>query len=105
MFLAYEDIFVTNAFTNFKDLLRDVSYSPMMAEMLSYLGSASALYALRREGRVSRPDENFAREIMQLFTIGTSFRNNDCLVSYLHFISNLMSQIFHFYFIIKVYIN
>ena len=70
MFLTYEDIFVRNAFKNFKDLLRDVSYSPLMAEMLTFLGSTSALYALQREGRVSRPDENYAREIMQLFTIG-----------------------------------
>ena len=38
--------------------------------MLSYLESKSASYVLRTEGRVSRPDENFAREIMQLFTIG-----------------------------------
>ncbi len=59
-----------NAFGNFKDLLREVSYSPVMAEMLTFLDSTSALYALRREGRVSRPDENYAREIMQLFTIG-----------------------------------
>lgn len=75
MFLAYEDIFAQNAFGNFKDLLRDVSYSPMMGEMLSFHDSASALYALQREGRVSRPDENFAREIMQLFTIGESSFN------------------------------
>ncbi len=41
-----------------------------MAEMLSFLESKSAAYVLRNEGRVSRPDENYAREIMQLFTIG-----------------------------------
>lgn len=41
-----------------------------MGEMLSFLGSKSASYVLREEGRVSRPDENYAREIMQLFTIG-----------------------------------
>jgi uncharacterized protein (DUF1800 family) len=61
---------VRNAFGNYRDILREVSYSPMMGEMLSYVDSVSALYALQREGRVSRPDENYAREIMQLFTVG-----------------------------------
>jgi uncharacterized protein (DUF1800 family) len=70
MFLNYDDIFVRNAFGNYRDILKEVSYSPMMGEMLSFVGSASALYALQREGRVSRPDENYAREIMQLFTVG-----------------------------------
>ena len=70
MFLNYYDIFVRNAFGNFRDIVREVSYSPMMAEMLSFLSNASSLYALQREGRVSRPDENYAREIMQLFTVG-----------------------------------
>lgn len=41
-----------------------------MAEMLSFLDSKSASYVLENEGRISRPDENFAREVMQLFTIG-----------------------------------
>lgn len=41
-----------------------------MGEMLTYLDSRSASYVLRTEGRISRPDENFARELMQLFTIG-----------------------------------
>ncbi len=61
MFLNYKDIFVRNAFGNYRDILREVSYSPMMAEMLSFLDSSSSLYALIREGRVSRPDENYAR--------------------------------------------
>ncbi len=47
-----------------------------MGEMLSFLGSKSASYVLREEGRVSRPDENYAREIMQLFTIGLYTEKN-----------------------------
>ena len=70
MFVNYGDVFVRNAFGNYRDILREVSYSPMMAEMLSFLDSASSFYALNREGRISRPDENYAREIMQLFSIG-----------------------------------
>ena len=77
MFLNYKDIFVRNAFGNYRDILREVSYSPMMAEMLSFLDSASSMYALIREGRISRPDENYAREIMQLFSIGLFEMNMD----------------------------
>ncbi len=69
-FLNYYDIFVRNAFGNYRDILKEVSYSPMMAEMLSFLESRSAAYVKRVEERVSRPDENYAREIMQLFSIG-----------------------------------
>lgn len=65
-YLHYYDIFVRNAFGNYRDILKEVSYSPMMAEMLSFLESRSAAYVLRKEGRVSRPDENYAREIMQV---------------------------------------
>jgi uncharacterized protein (DUF1800 family) len=52
-------------------------HSPMMGEMLSYQESRSGAYVERAEGRVSRPDENFAREIMQLFTIGVNRLNID----------------------------
>ena len=77
MFVNYGDIFVRNAFGNYRDILREVSYSPMMAEMLSFLDSASSFYALNREGRISRPDENYAREIMQLFSVGLYDLNMD----------------------------
>lgn len=86
-YLKYYDIFVNNAFGNYRDILKAVAYSPMvskcniykcvtfnfstnysiltqiskMAEMLSYLESKSAAFVLKSEGRVSRPDENFAR--------------------------------------------
>jgi len=76
-FLNYHDIFVRNAFGNYRDILKEVSYSPMMGEMLSYLESRSAAYVARVEKRVSRPDENYAREIMQLFTIGVHWLNDD----------------------------
>lgn len=33
MFTSFYDIFVRNAFRNYKDVLREVSYSPIMAEM------------------------------------------------------------------------
>jgi len=62
--LTYVDIFVRNAFGNLEDILREISYSPLMGNYLTYK---------RNQGFVagnSFPDENFAREMMQLFTIG-----------------------------------
>ena len=36
--------------------------SPIMADMLSYLGSQSTFYAKSRRSIIAFPDENFARE-------------------------------------------
>lgn len=63
IFLNYYDIFVRNAFGNYFDILKEVSYSPMMAEMLSYLNSQSLPYAFRNTGLLSFPDENYARYV------------------------------------------
>jgi hypothetical protein len=49
----------------------------MMAEMLTYLDSSSTAYLFRNRGRVEFADENYAREIMQLFSIGIYELNND----------------------------
>ena len=76
-FLAYYDIFVRHAFGNYRDILREVSFSPMMADMLTFLQTKSFDYSLRRHKREVFPDENYAREIMQLFTIGLVQLNND----------------------------
>ncbi|MHA7872085.1 MAG: DUF1800 family protein, partial [Hyphococcus sp.] len=61
----YQDILVRNAFGNYRDLLEEVTYSPAMGYYLTYLQNQKGDPAT---GRV--PDENYAREIMQLFTIG-----------------------------------
>ena len=76
-FLAYYDIFVRNAFGNYRDILREVSYSPLMAENLSFLQSRSAGYLWERYTVKTQADENFAREIMQLFTMGINKLNMD----------------------------
>ena len=57
--LVYYDIFVRNAFTNYRDVMKEVSYSQVMASMLSFKDSKS----LQASGYF--PDENYAREIMQ----------------------------------------
>jgi uncharacterized protein (DUF1800 family) len=68
----YYDMLVTHAFGNYRDLLRDVSLHPCMGMYLSHLGN-------RKPDSVARvfPDENYAREIMQLFSIGLWMLNPD----------------------------
>ena len=48
-----------------------------MAEMLSFLNSESAEYVWNTKKRLGFADENYAREIMQLFSIGLYMLNND----------------------------
>lgn len=68
----YYDLLVNNAFSNFRDLLEQVTLSPIMGMYLSVLGNEKPNIAEN-----IRPDENYAREVMQLFTIGLVELNND----------------------------
>ncbi|KAI2497376.1 Protein of unknown function (DUF1501) [Fragilaria crotonensis] len=74
---TYYDIFVRNAFGNYRSILKEVSYSPLMAQMLTYYGSRSTAYTWRNNRELEFADENYAREIMQLFTIGMHKLNKD----------------------------
>jgi uncharacterized protein (DUF1800 family) len=69
---AFLDVLNRGAFGNFRDLLRDVTLSPMMGEYLSMKQSAKA----DPVGK-TQPDENYAREVMQLFTVGLVMLNDD----------------------------
>ncbi len=70
-FLTFYDIFPRHAFGNYFDILKEVTYHPLMAEMLTYLNGESTGYAWSDGApEFLKPDENYAREIMQLFTIG-----------------------------------
>ena len=62
---GFNDILLNNAFGNFRDLLRDVALHPAMGVFLSHLNNQRADPANN-----IFPDENFAREVMQLFSIG-----------------------------------
>ncbi len=68
----FYDMLARNAFGNFRDLLRDVTLHPAMGVYLSMLGNQKAV-----PGTNLRPDENYARELMQLFTIGLVELNLD----------------------------
>lgn len=68
----YYDLMIEHAFGNFYDLLRDVTYHPIMGTYLSHLLNERADPSANRF-----PDENYAREVMQLFTIGLWELNQD----------------------------
>ena len=68
----YLDILQTNAFGNYRQLLEDLTLSPAMGYFLTYRGNAKA-----NPKTGSQPDENYARELMQLFTIGLVQLNPD----------------------------
>jgi uncharacterized protein (DUF1800 family) len=68
----YEDILTKNAFGNFRDILDGISHSPVMGVYLTYFKNqkpdpATGVHA----------DENYAREVMQLFTVGLVMLNPD----------------------------
>ncbi len=68
----YYDIFVRNAFGNYRDVLMEVTLHPCMGRYLSSVGNQKANPAINQF-----PDENFGREVMQLFAIGLWELNPD----------------------------
>ena len=69
---VFMDILEANAFGNYRTLLEEVSTSTAMGSFLTYRGNRKAVPAVG-----SLPDENYARELMQLFTIGLLELNLD----------------------------
>jgi len=70
--LGFADTLHRHAFGNYRALLRDVTLHPAMGMYLAMLGNEKA-----DPDRNIRPDENFAREVMQLFTLGLQLLNQD----------------------------
>ncbi len=68
----YHDMLARNAFGSFRQLIQDVTLHPAMGVYLSMLGNQKP-DAVRN----IRPDENYARELMQLLTIGLVELNID----------------------------
>lgn len=69
---AYLDVLEKHCFGNFRELLEAVTLSPAMGIYLSMMGNQGEDPTTGR-----MPDENYAREIMQLFTIGLHQLNSD----------------------------
>lgn len=62
---SYLDLLAAHAFGNFRELLEAVTLSPTMGVYLDMAGSSKAIPELGLN-----PNENYAREILQLFSIG-----------------------------------
>jgi uncharacterized protein (DUF1800 family) len=69
---SYMDMLTERADGSYRDLLEAVALHPAMGDYLSHRAN------MREEPSIGRvPDENFAREIMQLFSIGLHELNDD----------------------------
>jgi uncharacterized protein (DUF1800 family) len=71
-FARYHDILAENALGHYEDLLLDITLNPIMGIYLSSLNNPKADLIAN-----TRPDENYAREILQLFSIGLNELNID----------------------------
>ncbi|MEO6130249.1 MAG: DUF1800 domain-containing protein [Saprospiraceae bacterium] len=68
----YYDVLLKYSFGNFEDLLYDVTLHPCMGFYLSHLNNPREIPELNIHS-----DENYAREVMQLFTVGLFELNQD----------------------------
>ncbi len=74
----YQNMLLDNAFGNYRQVLKKVALSPVMGDFLNNANNDKAA-----------PNENFARELLQLFSIGTcefnadgSLRGGNCMPTY-----------------------
>ena len=67
----YQNIMFEEAFGNYEELLRRVTYNPAMGNYLDMVNND------KTNGTTRVPNENYAREIMQLFSIGLEELNAD----------------------------
>ncbi|HWT52715.1 MAG TPA: DUF1800 domain-containing protein [Caulobacter sp.] len=63
---TFQQILLSNAFGNYRDILKMVTLNPYMGDYLDMADSNK-----------SQPNENYARELMQLFSVGTVLLNPD----------------------------
>jgi uncharacterized protein (DUF1800 family) len=69
---TYWDVLTQDAFGNFRQLLEDVTLNPGMGDFLDMVHNDKP-----NPQKNTEPNENYAREIMQLFTIGLYKLNQD----------------------------
>jgi uncharacterized protein (DUF1800 family) len=69
---AYYDVLVRDSFSNYRQLLEDITLNPAMGAYLNLLQNDKA-----NTSRGTLPNENYARELMQLFSIGLYDLNLD----------------------------
>ena len=68
----YQRIFLTNSFGNFRDILREVTLSPAMGKYLNMANNDKA-----NPAKGTQPNENYGREVLQLFSVGLWQLNAD----------------------------
>ena len=69
---SYYDVMIRHSFGNYEDFLQEVTLNPNMGYYLTHLSNPKTDVELD-----TKPDENYAREIMQLFSIGLYELYND----------------------------
>ena len=69
---TYWDLLANDAFGNFRQLIEDITLNPAMGDYLDMVHNDKP-----NPQRNTEPNENYAREIMQLFTIGLYKLNQD----------------------------
>src|SRR5689334_3008275 len=79
---GYQQLLYAHAFGNFRQLLYDATLNPAMGRFLNMVNNrcqtpTPANPNVCRNGLKSQPNENYAREILQLFSIGTFLLNQD----------------------------
>jgi uncharacterized protein (DUF1800 family) len=79
---TYQQLLYRSAFGNFRQLLSDVTLDPTMGRFLDMLNNRCQRRTppdvnVCRNGLTAQPNENYAREILQLFSIGTFLLNQD----------------------------
>jgi uncharacterized protein (DUF1800 family) len=70
--IPYEQLLMADAFTNYQQIMNDVTLNPAMGQ---YLDMANNAMGNPATGTIA--NQNYAREVMQLFTIGTTMLNSD----------------------------
>lgn len=64
--IAYHKVLSNNAFGNYRDLMKEMTLNPAMGEYLDMVRSTK-----------NSPNENYPREILQLFTVGLFMLNDN----------------------------
>ncbi|MDE3195881.1 MAG: DUF1800 family protein, partial [Acidobacteriota bacterium] len=70
--IPYEQMLLADAFTNYRKILEDVTLSPAMGQYLDMANNAKANPAAG-----TAANENYGREVMQLFSLGDVLLNQD----------------------------
>ena len=79
---GYQQLLYRRAFGNYRQLLYDVTLNPAMGRFLDMVNNRCQTRTppnanICRNGLKSQPNENYAREILQLFSLGTFLLNQD----------------------------